>query len=428
MDAILDLNDVSLPVHPAATMFPMMEGPEFDLLVDDISTHGLREPIWVDPTGRVLDGRNRDRACLIAGVPLEFQTYDGDDPFAFVISLNVHRRHLNESQRAMVAARLANIRRGEVGKGREKVDGSIELSTAATLLRVGEASVKRARVVRDQGAPAVIAAIDSGQVTVNDAAKVVDRPTEEQEALVADVKSGKQKTLQRAAVARRHQVREIPPTNVQPPADRCRLFVASVADMTEHIATGSVDCIITDPPYPREFMPVYADLARTAAQLLKPGGSCVVMVGQSYLPEILAAMTPYLRYHWTVAYLTPGGQSVQLWNRKVNTFWKPVLWFINGGDGYDGDWIGDVTRSAPNDNDKRFHHWGQSETGMADLVRRVTVAGETILDPFLGGGTTGVVALDLGRLFIGADIDAAAVDTARARLSRTWEATDAGQA
>lgn len=427
MDAILDLNDVSLPVHPAATMFPMMEGPEFDQLVEDIARNGLREPIWVDLIGRVLDGRNRDRACLIAGVPLEFQTYDGDDPLAFVISLNVHRRHLSESQRAMVAARLANISYGEVGRGGQQ-EGQICTSSAASLLNVSERSVKTARVVREQGAPAVVAAIDAGLVTVADAAKMVDRPTEEQESLVADVKSKKQKTLHRAAVARRHQARETPPPNAQPPADRCCLFVASVANMAEHIESGSIDCIITDPPYPKEFLPVYAELARTAATILKPGGSCLVMVGQSYLPDILAAMTPYLRYHWTVAYLTPGGQSVQLWNRKVNTFWKPVLWFINGGEGYQGDWIGDVTRSAPNDNDKRFHHWGQSETGMADLVRRVTVAGETILDPFLGGGTTGVVALDLGRLFIGADIDAAAVDTARARLSRTWEATDAGQA
>lgn len=177
-------------------------------------------------------------------------------------------------------------------------------------------------------------AIDRGLVTVSDAAAIVDQPPEEQDALVAAVRAGREKTLRRAAVAHRHQVRETPPTN-QPTADRCRLFVASVADITNRLEPGSIDCILTDPPYPYDFLPVYTDLSRTAARVLKPGGSCLVMVGQSYLPDILATMTPHLRYHWTVAYLTPGGQSVQLWDRKVNTFWKPVLWFVNG-DGYAG--------------------------------------------------------------------------------------------
>jgi site-specific DNA-methyltransferase (adenine-specific) len=409
-----EADETDPPWHPMAEIFPMMDGPELDRLAADIKAHGLREPVWVDGQGRILDGRNRARACRLAGVPLESRVYENDDALAFVVSRNLHRRHLGESQRAMIAARLANIRRGDVGRGRDKIDGSIELPKAASLLNVGNASVKRARTVADHGAPAVVSAVDSGLITVADAASVADLPPAEQEALVAEVRSGKHKTLRRAAVARRRAAREMPPPDL--PADaRCRLFVADVAGMADRLAPGSVDCIVTDPPYPRQFLPVYADLARTAAHVLKPGGSCLVMVGQSYLPEIIAAMTPHLRYHWTVAYLTPGGQATQLWDRKVNTFWKPVLWFVNGD--HAGDWVGDVVRSSPNDNDKRFHHWGQSESGMADLLRRFTAAGQTILDPFLGGGTTGVVALDLGRMFVGADIDGKAVETAQARLA-----------
>jgi site-specific DNA-methyltransferase (adenine-specific) len=111
---------------------------------------------------------------------------------------------------------------------------------------------------------------------------------------------------------------------------------------------------------------------------------------------------------------------VQLWQRNVNTFWKPVLWFVKGE--YEGKWLGDVSRSNPNDNDKRFHHWGQSESGMADLVERCSVPGNTILDPFCGGGTTGAVALEMGRYFIGADNDQQQIDTTEARLSCVCEA------
>ncbi len=198
-------------------------------------------------------------------------------------------------------------------------------------------------------------------------------------------------------------------------ADRCTLLPGDFREVVEDLEPGSVDAIITDPPYPSEYLPLYGALAEDAARLLKPGGSLLVMVGQSYLPELLALMTPHIRYHWTVAHLTPGGQAVQLWQRKVNTFYKPVLWFVNGD--YDGPWVGDVTRSAVNDNDKRFHDWGQSESGMADLVERFTRPGDTILDPFLGGGTTAVVALRLQRQFIGIELDRSTLSTALRRVA-----------
>lgn len=177
---------------------------------------------------------------------------------------------------------------------------------------------------------------------------------------------------------------------------------------------GLADVIITDPPYPKEYLYLYDLLANKATELLKPGGSLIAMVGQSYLPEIMQKLGTRLQYQWTAAYLTPGGQSVQLWAKKVNTFWKPVLWYINGE--YSGHWIGDVSKSAVNDNDKRFHHWGQSESGMADLVKRFSKHGDIILDPFMGAGTTGRVCLPLGRKFIGIDIDSVMVEKARERI------------
>ncbi len=189
---------------------------------------------------------------------------------------------------------------------------------------------------------------------------------------------------------------------------------ASAAQLLDILEPNSIDVILTDPPYEREFLPVYEDLAKLAAHALKPGGSLVVMVGQSYLPDVVELMAPHMRYHWTLCYLTPGGQAVQLWQRNVNTFWKPVLWYVKGE--YNGKWLGDVARSNVNDNDKRFHHWGQSESGMADLFDRVANQGDVILDPFLGGGTTGVVAVSLGHEFIGADIDPTIVETARQRI------------
>lgn len=194
-----------------------------------------------------------------------------------------------------------------------------------------------------------------------------------------------------------------------------KLICGDFRDECFGIEDGSIDVIITDPPYPREFIELYGYLASQAARILRPGGSLLAMCGQSYLPEILSLMTPHLNYQWTDAYLTPGGQSPQIWQRKVNTFWKPVLWFVKGE--YTGKWHGDVIKSDVNDNDKRYHHWGQSESGIFRLVDDYSKPGDLILDPFVGGGTTALAALALNRRFIGVDNNEQALEITRQRIA-----------
>jgi hypothetical protein len=185
----------------------------------------------------------------------------------------------------------------------------------------------------------------------------------------------------------------------------CDIRQATCADL---LSSGiRPDAVITDPPYEREFLPVFSELA--AACVAVP--VVAVMSGQTYLPEVVSRLSEHLQYRWTLAYLTPGGQSVQIWPVKVNTFWKPVLLF-----GQSAAWLGDVARSETNDNDKRFHDWGQSESGMADLIQRLTKPGDLVCDPFLGGGTTAVVALSLGRRFVGCDINPACVKASLQRV------------
>jgi hypothetical protein len=101
-----ELDPGKMPWHAASGIFPLLEEKELRELARDIEAHGLREPIILYK-GKILDGRNRDAACKLAKVQPRYQEYEGDDPVAFVVSKNIHRRHLTTSQRAAFAADLA---------------------------------------------------------------------------------------------------------------------------------------------------------------------------------------------------------------------------------------------------------------------------------------------------------------------------------
>lgn len=198
-----------------------------------------------------------------------------------------------------------------------------------------------------------------------------------------------------------------------------KLIETPIERAHETLDAESVDWIVTDPPYGAEHLPLYGALARLAAHVLKPGGGLLCMTGQSVLPQVMAALGERLNYHWVVSYNTPGGQSAQLWRQRVNTFWKPVLWYVNGD--YAGDWIGDVVTSETNE--KNMHHWQQSESGMRDLMRRFVYPNQVILDPFTGASTTGVVALRLRCQYIGIDNDPAVLSVSKERLTKCTHQT-----
>jgi hypothetical protein len=197
-----------------------------------------------------------------------------------------------------------------------------------------------------------------------------------------------------------------------------QLFHAEVQDLPRYVSAGSLDLLITDPPYHRQHVPLYGVLADVAAQVLKPGGSLVTMCGQSCLPEILALMTPHLTYQWQFCMLMEG-PACTVFQRGVHNHWRSLLWLTCGsvlvGGRYPGTFVGDVFRGEGPD--KRFHAWGQGIGIFAALIQRLSHPGELVCDPFCGGGTAGKAALLLGRRFIGLDRDATAIATTERRLA-----------
>lgn len=167
-----------MKAHPLSELFPLLDGDDLQALADDIKSHGLREKI-VTLDGLVLDGRNRYRACELAGIEPETVVYRGSDPLAYVVSKNLRRRHLSTSQRAMIANRMATLRQGERKADRQNCPSGASQAEAAEALDVSERSVKAARTVQEKGTAAEVAAVDAGEVPVSRAEKEIRRKEKE---------------------------------------------------------------------------------------------------------------------------------------------------------------------------------------------------------------------------------------------------------
>jgi len=222
---------MTLEAHPIASIFPRMNEDDLASLEADIRKRGLLEAIWLYE-GKILDGRHRYAACCAGGVEPQFREYEGDDAVGFVVSLNLKRRHLNESQRQMVAANITTLSRGD---NQHTPNGGTSQAQAAKLLNTSERGVQRAAVVKREGAIELVAAVQSGKVSVSAAADVATLPKRVQQEIVA---KGEREILQ-AAKAIRAEKSEV---------RRAEIAAIKAANPIE-IPSGKYSCIVIDPPW-----------------------------------------------------------------------------------------------------------------------------------------------------------------------------------
>jgi hypothetical protein len=179
--------------HPLSAAFPGLNEDDFRALTDDIDANGVREKIVVYE-GMILDGWHRYSACMELNVKKPpMIEYEGDDPVGFVLSKNLHRRHLDASQRAFAIAQLSEWQekagRPSHNLERIKSDKFIGLSApkAAELAGVGEMTMRHARAAT-KAIPEIQEAIVKGEMAVSEAAKLARLPPEEQRAAVSKPK------------------------------------------------------------------------------------------------------------------------------------------------------------------------------------------------------------------------------------------------
>jgi N6-adenosine-specific RNA methylase IME4 len=198
---------MTYPSHPLADIFPMIAEADLKVLAADIAANGQVDPILL-LDGKVLDGRNRQAACALAGIEPHYTDFGGADPVSFVLSKNLHRRHLSESQRAMAAAMIVDWERGI----NQTTAGAANLQArrAAEKLSISERSVFSAKRIREHGSPELIEAIRSGKVAVHTGEAISELQHAEQARVVREEKKAivaKAKEIRAEQAKVRHAVR-----------------------------------------------------------------------------------------------------------------------------------------------------------------------------------------------------------------------------
>lgn len=163
-------------LHPLCTLFPRITGAEFEALKADILANGLRQPIVIHE-GMILDGGNRYRACMDVGIEPETIAFSGGNLVSFVLSSNLHRRHLSPGQQAAIVASAQDWGKAQT-VGNPQLRNVAQLETSAQRAAASGAS-PRTQQMADKVAkesPALAKRVAHGEVSLPEAVRQISPP------------------------------------------------------------------------------------------------------------------------------------------------------------------------------------------------------------------------------------------------------------
>ena len=387
-------------------LIPPLSAEERRQLEQNLIEHdGARDPIVAWPVEGALilvDGHNRYEICTRLDLPFEVSQISFQDrshASEWIIRNQFGRRNLSAYVRTQLGLRLeeniaARAKSNQTARKGAQLGAtpqmSAELSPMETREEVAKAAnvshdtvtkVKRIEVGISDGlvGDAIIQKLQSGDISINH----VDKQIKKQRAEVRAVE--KKKDAAASGILDGSIVR----------LGDFRTILPSIPD-------GCVDLIFTDPPYDKETIPLYEDMAREAARILRPGGSLICYLGQYATPEICNLVGKHLKFFWPLCCYHEGqGNVMAFWGIRVK--WKPMLWFVNGGNRFDTSAVlDDLVISSK---DKSAHPWQQSVAEARYYIEKLTPVGGLVVDPFCGGGTTALAAKQSGRKWITCELD-----------------------
>jgi ParB-like chromosome segregation protein Spo0J len=407
-------------------IMPALTEIEYETLKRDISENGVLLPILLDENGKTLDGHHRLQICEelhIKNYPVNVVVgLSENEKIALVISTNVIRRQLADEQRLALISKLYTEFRFSYRKIAEILGVSHETVrrkvAVVTHLTPGPEEASERVVGRDgksyarHRATRVLA--KSRMEAEETISKLKAIPIDQLPATMMDTRRLDRIIRDSETDRRRKLAQDMSTTFIPKLGDGISLRHGEFSTALDDINDGLVDLILTDPPYGKDTAVIWDALGQLAVRLLRPGGILVAYSGQFVLPDVLSTLSRHLDYVWMIA-LIGQGPSCAVHSRSVNSRFKPLLVFCKPPFRLT-QWYSDVIQGdGP---EKTHHNWQQGVREARHVIEEFTRAGDLVVDPMMGSGTTAVASLLCRREFIGCDKDSAAVIAAQERIQQ----------
>lgn len=404
-----------MKAHPVAETFPLMSEQALQTLADDIRVNGLRLPILVDSQNRIVDGRNRYRACELAGVAPRFESVTDEAALrSLVRSLNYHRRHLTDSQMAAIGVELEMEREEQAARERNAAAGASAAPGRKASQQIDEVSAGRAT-------EKVAAIVGTNRQYVSDAKAIRTADP----VLFERVKAGETKIPEAKRILkqrrREQQLIEQEPATIE--ADSSLLH----ADCRDVEWPKDINLIIADPPFGLSQAGSsgvrtgkgdwdewsYSDLHAFNLAWLSPAidalhqdGSILVFgsvhniwsIGHAlkerglYIVRDIVWEKPFTQSAPNMSALVPSHELI-IWARKGTRSTCNLT---------------EITRDVWRDiapQQKHAHPTEKPEKLIARLIDMCSNPGDLVADPFVGSGTTTAIAKQLRRRYWGVEQD-----------------------
>ena len=391
--------------------------------VEDIREHGIRQPLIISEDNIIISGHRRWRVAnllKLESVPVEIITAFTDDieEKRAILANNLQREKVysqkmkeagywkviethdaktrsDQSQRLdrasdgtfkNVSSERPRTPPGIKGKTNEIVGQRVGIGKAKTFRRAEK--VWQGAKEGNPIAQKLVQQLDNGSVSIKKAYRILTSKEREE--------------------TRNNQRKLVVTTNVAPV-----IACGDFRELIKSVGESTIDLILTDPPYPKEYLPLWTELAKEASRVLKPGAFLISYSGQTFLPEVIRRLQEHLDYYWLgMLYhqgITAQRFEVNMWNRA-----KPILFFYKPPRTKQMDWLEDVIVSEKPD--KELHDWGQNVKPFIKLLEHFSKPNDLILDPFMGGGATIEACIEAKRKIIGYEIDKAKYELVDGRL------------
>lgn len=187
--------------------------------------------------------------------------------------------------------------------------------------------------------------------------------------------------------------------------EKVRLYHGNFYEICQTFENNSIDCIITDPPYPEKYLELWSQLSEIASEKLKPGGFCITYSGKYHLmgkEEVDERLLVHLEYYEQIV-LIHTGRCAMIWPRKIRTGYKSILVYYKPPFKSSNEYTLDVIEGSGRE--KSLDQWQQSAEELTTIIQSFTQPNDLVLDPFAGTGTTLIGCLQNQRRCVGIEIN-----------------------